>query len=271
MNVCIMTDLEGVAGVINAPDWIYPTSTYYELAKRLLTEEVNAAVDGLCAAGADLIVVQDGHGHGAIDSLLLDERALLQRGWNGPYPFGLDEESFDCIIWIGQHAKSGTPFAHIAHTGSFSVLELTINGIAVGEFGECAFCALEHGCVPIFGSGDLAFSKEAQELMPGIETVWVKRGVIPGSGDECTREEYEHRNAGAIHQHHNVACRKIRGGAYAALMRFRTNPESFCHTMPQPPYELTAKYRASKDGPAQVITRTHPETVTGLMNAYAGR
>ena len=51
MKVYIMTDLEGVAGVMNSTDWIYPESRYYERGKELLTKEVNAAIDGFFAAG----------------------------------------------------------------------------------------------------------------------------------------------------------------------------------------------------------------------------
>ena len=267
MRVCIMTDLEGVARVMNAPDWIYPDSRYYEDGKKLLTEEVNAAVDGFCAAGAEKIVVQDGHGHGAINGLLLDERAELQRGWGlHPYPFGVDQ-GFDCIAWVGQHPKAGTLHGHICHTGNFGVLDLSINGISVGEFGECGFCALEYGVVPIFGSGCLAFTREAEALFPGIQTVAVKRGLMEDPGDDCTEEQYEHWNAGAIHLSHPKACRLIRDGAYAALTRFREKPESFCRDFPAPPYTLVTKLRPSKDRPEiRVLTKKDPASVTALLN-----
>lgn len=262
-----MTDLEGVACVMNAPDWIYPTSRYYEDGKRLLTEEVNAAADGFFAAGADRIVVQDGHGHGAINGLLLDERLELQRGWGKyPYPFGADK-GFDCIAWVGQHPKSRTIGGHICHTGNFGVLEITVNGIPVGEFGENAFSALEYGVVPIFGSGCKAFAKEAEELFPGIETVWVKEGVREESGDECTEEEYENWNAGAIHLSHKRACEKIRGGAYAALKRFSEHPETFSRRLPEAPYHFCLKLRPSADRPEiQTFEWDHPTSITGLLN-----
>ncbi len=268
MRVCIMTDLEGVARVMNAPDWIYPESRYYEDGKKLLTEEVNAAVDGFCAAGATRIVVQDGHGHGAINGLLLDERAELQRGWGRhPYPFGADG-GFDCMAWIGQHPKAGTLYGHICHTGTFATLDLIINGISVGEFGECAFCALEYGVVPIFGSGCRAFTEEAQALMPGIGTVAVKRGLTSEAGEACTEEEYEGWNAGAIHLSHPEACRRIRDGAYSALMRFREHPETFCRDFPAPPYTFVDKLRPCKSHPApRTLYKEHPTSVTGLLNA----
>ncbi|MEA4822721.1 MAG: M55 family metallopeptidase [Clostridiaceae bacterium] len=267
MRVCIMTDLEGVACVMNAPDWIYPQSRYYEDGKRLLTEEVNAAVEGFTAAGATKIVVQDGHGHGAINGLLLDERAELQRGWGRmPYPFGVDG-GFDCIAWVGQHPKAGTAYGHICHTGSFHVLDVSINDISVGEFGECGFCALEYGVVPIFGSGCEAFAKEARELFPGIGTVAVKRGLMELAGDDCTAEEYEGWNAGAIHLQHRRACRLIRDGAYEALKRFQITPESFSSNFPAAPYTLVMKLRPDKDNPEpRTVTRTHPASVTGLLN-----
>ncbi len=268
MRICIMTDLEGVARVMNAPDWIYPESRYYEDGKKLLTEEVNAAVDGFCAAGATRIVVQDGHGHGAINGLLLDERAELQRGWGRhPYPFGADG-GFDCMAWIGQHPKSRTLYGHICHTGDFSVFDLSVNGISVGEFGECAFCALEYGVVPIFGSGCKAFTEEAKALFPGIGTAAVKQGVMDASGDGCKEEEYEGWNAGAVHLSHPAACRLIRDGAYSALMRFREKPESFCRDFPAPPYRLVCELRRSADRPEPIILyKEHPTSVTGLLNS----
>ena len=267
MRVCIMTDLEGVACVMNAPDWIYPASRYYEDAKRLLTEEVNAAIDGFCAAGATKLVVQDGHGAGAINGLLLDERAQLQRGWGRfPYPFGADG-GFDCIAWIGQHPKAGTTYGHLCHTGSFGVLDVTINGVSVGEFGECGFCALEYGVVPVFGSGCEAFTKEAQALFPGIGTVAVKRGLMELAGEDCTAAEYEKWNAGAIHLQHRLACRMIRDGAYEALKRFESAPESFSRAFPQAPYTMVTTMRRDESHPEPFsVTRTHPTSVTGLLN-----
>ena len=59
MKVILMTDIEGVAGVVSFEADSYPTGKYYEAAKRLLTAEVNAAVEGLVAAGADDVLVLD--------------------------------------------------------------------------------------------------------------------------------------------------------------------------------------------------------------------
>ena len=60
-----MTDLEGVAGVLNFENWCSDGGgRHYEKAQRLLTEEVNAAADGFFEGGAEEILVVDGHGYG---------------------------------------------------------------------------------------------------------------------------------------------------------------------------------------------------------------
>lgn len=80
MKVYILSDLEGTAGVINFSDYGEPGARYYELAKSLVTAEVNAVVEGALDAGADEVLVLDGHGHGAINPLELHPFAKLLAG-----------------------------------------------------------------------------------------------------------------------------------------------------------------------------------------------
>ena len=259
-----MTDLEGVAGVVNMRDWCYAESRYFELAKELLTREVNAAIDGFCAAGATELVVSDGHGPGAVNPVLLDPRAEYLRGWPGGYPFLIDR-TFDAVAWVGQHAMARTEYAHLAHTGSFAKLEYLVNGTAVGEFGQLALCAGELGVCSIFGSGDKAFCREAQALVPGLETVEVKRGTTPGAGDECDADAYADRNLAAIHLHPERARARIRAGAERALQRFALHRFGLL-TMP-PPYEMIKRFRASVGKPPVEIRGTHATSLIALFNA----
>lgn len=74
MKIAIMTDLEGVAGVITYQGWANGDSRYFGQSRTLLAMEVNAAVDGFFSAGATEIVVIDGHGgngYGGVDFCLL--------------------------------------------------------------------------------------------------------------------------------------------------------------------------------------------------------
>ena len=116
MKIFIMTDIEGVAGVITYQGWANGDSRHFQDSRKLLAKEINAAVDGFFASGATEIVVADGHGgngYGGVDFLTLDKRVKFQRGWpKGPYPLGLNK-SFDVAAVVGQHAKAGTEFAHI--------------------------------------------------------------------------------------------------------------------------------------------------------------
>ena len=270
MKVFMSTDIEGVAGVINSTDWIYPNGKYYEKGKEFLTKEVNAAIDGLFAAGATEIVVQDGHGHGAIDIDLLDPRAKMQRGWDtsrgGAWPFGMNE-SFDVMLWVGQHPKAGTEYGHLCHTGTFNTIDYRINDISVGEFGYCMFVGQTFGITPIFASGCLAFTKEAEALVPGIETVAVKEGVMPGSGDECNEATYEKRNWGAIHLQPQKARELIREGAYKALKRYMEDPASFKPTQISAPYSRYELYREAGGRTKFERIKTGYDNLVDLLNA----
>lgn len=261
-----MTDLEGVAGVQTSQDWCAPEGRYYETGKELLTREVNAASEGFFKAGATEVVVADGHGHGAINPVLLDKRAELIAQWFSPaYPFMLDK-SYDACAWVGQHARSRTEYSHLTHTGSFGVYEYLLNGQPVGEYEEIALCAAELGVPSIFGSGDQAFAAQAKEFIPAIETVAIKRGTRPGRGDECNAEEYRKRNISAIHFHPEKARALIRAGAEKALRRFLKG-EKFEFKMPKKPYELVKYLRADKDNPRRVGRSTHPSSISALLNA----
>ena len=265
-RIYIMTDMEGVAGVQNAEQWCSPEGRYYDVGRRLLTLEVNAAVEGFFAGGATEVVVSDGHGAGAVDIELLDSRAQLERGWAAGWPGpSLVSGNFDAVAWVGQHAKAGTPYAHLAHTQGWNYLDLAINGVSIGEFGQLALCASELGVRSIFAAGDKALSEEAQALVPGIETVWVKRGTTPGRGDELTAEAYGRRNAAAIHLQPQKARALIRVGAERAIRRAQT--QEFGLVDLKPPLERVARFRPKQAGqPILVARESHPSSVIALMN-----
>ena len=266
MRVYIMTDLEGVAGVRNFQERTGPGKPYYPLACKLLTKEVNAAADGFFAGGATSILVADGHGPGAIDIEELDPRVELLRGWGRGWPLGLEDGGFDVIAWVGQHAKSRTEFSNMTHTQGCIYLELSLNGVAIGEYGQMAYCAGQAKVRAIFAAGELAFTREAQDLVPGIETVSVKRGTKPGRGDECSQEEYAQRNAGAIHLHPIRARELIRAGAERAIRRARKEKKFGVIPPPKKPYRLVLTLRHSQTAPRRFAINEHPNDIWALMN-----
>ena len=80
MRVLMGTDVEGVAGVVSFDAQSRPTGRYYDQTKRLATAEVNAAVEGLLAAGAEDVLVIDGHGPGGLSFEDIHPEARLLHG-----------------------------------------------------------------------------------------------------------------------------------------------------------------------------------------------
>jgi D-aminopeptidase len=182
------------------------------------------------------------------------------------YPFALDK-SFNAMAWVGQHAKAGTEFAHIAHTGWFNVIDYRINGVSVGEFGQMAMCGAFLGVPSIFGAGDEAFAHEAKALISCVETVSVKKGLVPGKGEEFGFEGYRDHNGAAMHLHPLKARELIRDGAARALARFDAHPDSFPLLALRPPFRREITYRASGATPAYRAYAEHPTDLIRAMNA----
>jgi D-amino peptidase len=270
MRIYLMTDIEGVAGVQNALDWTRPGHYWYDLARQLLTEEVNAALDGFFAAGADEVLVADGHGPSAVDIQSLDPRAEYMRGWPAGWPLGLEEGGYDYLAFVGQHAKARTPLSNMTHTQSYRYLELSVNGVAIGEFGQLAMCASELGVRTIFAAGERALAVEAQALVPGIGTVWGKRGTRAGRGDECTEEAYRARNGSAVHFHPQQSRAKIRDGALRSLRRAE-HDDSFGLVPLEPPYRSVCVLRPCEAESRHMFgIQEHAHSVAAVMSPAPG-
>jgi D-aminopeptidase len=164
---------------------------------------------------------------------------------------------------VGQHAKAGTEYSHLTHTQGWGYIDLSINGVSIGEFGQMAMCASELGVRVIFASGEEAFAKEVQALTPGAETVSVKRGTTPGKGDELDAQRYSRFHVSAIHVSPERSRRMIRAGAERAVRRAQT--ESFGLIDLKPPFERVARFRQDGDRPRSVSRETHPSSVIALM------
>ena len=208
MRVLMMTDLEGVSGVVSFEDQAYPTGKYYEKAKELLTGEVNAAVDGLLSEGVEDVVVMDGHGAGGMIFEMLHPKAKLLHG--RPFFCGekrnIWQKSFDATVMIGQHAMAGVETGNLNHTQNSKAIEYyKLNGKYIGEIAQWAlYCgALE---LPmIFLAGDQAACDEATDLIPQITTADVKQGTSRTSAiclsKESARELICDKIAQAVKNH----------------------------------------------------------------------
>jgi len=174
-KIYISVDIEGIAHVVNAQTAAGQFD--YERGRRLMTAEVNAAIEGCLAAGAGEIVVSDSHGNAQnIIPEELNERAYLIRSF--PRPLlqmeGVDS-SFDGVIFIGYHPKEGTPEANLSHTiWGTKFAEIKVNGRVVSEALFNAAVAGHFDVPVILVCGDQNVVREAQENFPGAETAMTK-------------------------------------------------------------------------------------------------
>lgn len=142
MKILIAADMEGITGVVHW-DHVDHNKQDYGRFRKLMTEDVNAAIRGAFDGGAGEVIVADGHGT-ARNILIeeLDPRARLNTG--SPSPLAMTQGAqtgIDAAMFIGYHAKVGTENAILDHTWSGAVANVWINGRIVGEIGvNAAVC-----------------------------------------------------------------------------------------------------------------------------------
>jgi D-amino peptidase len=229
LKVFISVDMEGITSVVSPQD-AGRSGQDYSYYRTVMTKEANAAIEGALAAGATDIVVRDSHGSGLnILSELLDRNARLLRDWSdGPKGMmeGIDE-TFDAVIFVGYHAKAGTPDGVGDHTWSGNVMDLSVNGVSLPEAGFNALIAGHHDVPVAFVAGDRAVCDQAQALLGEVETVAVKEGI----------------GAAALSVHPEVARERIRAGVERALR----NLSSYTPYKLDPPYTLVLKLKREAD------------------------
>ena len=177
MKILIAVDMEGITGVVNW-DQVTPGHAEYARFRRLMTGDVNAAARGAFEAGADEVIVSDGHWNNT--NILLEEldaRARLYHGSPSPLSMmdGIETE-VDGVFFIGYHARAGSQNAILDHTWSSSrVANLWINNVLVGEYGLNAAVAGYYGVPVLMISGDQTACAQAVELLGPLETAVVKQ------------------------------------------------------------------------------------------------
>ncbi len=266
LKIYIMTDLEGVSGVQafdDRSDKSPDTFARLQQWRRLLTAEVNAAIEGAFAGGAGEIVVRDGHAGDAIDFEHVDSRVRVVHGREYPtWCCGLDG-TFDAMFSIGAHAMAGTRGGVLYHTWSAQIRQIRLCGQAIGEIGLEAFAGGACGVPLVYVTGDVAACREGESLIPNITTVAVKEGVS---------------RYAAIAYPPAVACRMIAEGAQRAVV----NRQQVKPFLPPPPYtwqldEYPAGSDVMKSNPADLpgqwktVQDFRAETAEELMRKAWGK
>lgn len=212
MKVWISCDMEGVAGIVSWEQCRPTSPAAYAMGCRLMQNEVNAAIEGAVAAGADEIVVNDSHGKMAnLDPGALAGRARYLAGSHKPMYMmqGLDS-TVDAIFWIGYHGSISGPASAMSHSYNPEVFsEARVNGLRVGESGINALVC-EHYRVPItLVSGDQVTRQETLPFAPEAEFVVTKQSITRFS---------------ALNLHPDESCEQIHDAAVRAVEKVKTGP-----------------------------------------------
>jgi len=231
----IVTDMEGVGGVNNAEEQLLPGQRRYDESRRLLVGELNAAIKGLLEAGAGQVVVWDGHdGSRSLSISDIDPAAELIQGRPTPANYYLGDHLYDGILFVGQHAMAGAKNGVLAHSQSFSVERISLNGRSVGEIGQVAAIGGYFGIPVIMLAGDQAACAELSGLQPKAVTVAVKR--LTGKASTISLSHMEARR-----QIEQAARKAVSQAASYAPWRINGPIEMTMEFHPQPPQQPTGR------------------------------
>jgi D-amino peptidase len=176
MKIYISADIEGISGVVNG-SFTSQKEYDYGRARKLMTDEVNAAVAGAKLAGAEEILVNDSHGpmtNVLIEDLDEDVRLISGNKKLLGMMEGIDS-TFDAVLLIGYHARHNTSGV-LSHSYYGSVVtEIKINGKVIGESEFNSMIAGYYGVPVVFVSGDDVLSGQVREFNKDIETLIVKK------------------------------------------------------------------------------------------------
>jgi D-amino peptidase len=219
VKIYISADIEGVAGVVNPQQGTMGNSEY-ERARRLMTQETNAAIEGAFAGGATEVLVNDAHGD--MRNLLpdeLDPRAELISGKPKSLSMfeGLNPDHAG-VICLGYHAKARDAGV-LAHTANgFAFGRIWLNDAELGEAGLYGAYAGSLGVPIIMLSGDDRLESETQLLFPDARYAVVKQAI----GQRAARSLSPERARVLIH---------------------RKTEEAVRHASSIPPFTLKGPYR----------------------------
>ncbi|QNK54891.1 M55 family metallopeptidase [Paenibacillus sp. PAMC21692] len=184
MKFYVSVDMEGIAGIA-FKEQITRGETLYQEARQLLTDEVNAVVEGLVRAGAKEIIVKDAHATGY--NFLFDRLHPAASYVVGPLAMssrfpGVDS-TFDGALLVGYHGMAGTEGAILDHSWSIAdIFGLELNGTPIGEIGFEALLFGLHGVPVIFVSGDDKTCDEAKKQLGTVFTYETKKAAGRHSG-----------------------------------------------------------------------------------------
>jgi D-amino peptidase len=245
MKVLISADMEGTCGVVAWVQVMPPeyaasgrvvVAGEYERARQRMTQEVNAAIEGALAGGAEEVIVNDSHD--GMRNLIPDDLHPAARYISGEdKPLGMtqgvDLDGVGALFFTGYHAQAGTPAAPLAHTWSGWLNDVRFDGRSVGEWGLNAAVAGHFGVPVLFVAGDDKAVAQTRDFCgEQVVGVAVKEGLSTFA---------------ALHLHPARARDLIRTGAEEAARRALAGQATPYRLPHECPVELEFEHQARAD------------------------
>ena len=180
MNLYISADMEGTAAVASWTQVDPKNTTEYPDYRRLMSQEVRAAIDGAREAGVTGVLVNDSHS--AMRNVLWDELPDdVRMIYGNRKPFSMAEgigSQYSAAFFTGYHAGTGTQDGALDHTYSGETLyNVRVNGTRCNEALLNAAMLGTHGVPLVLITGDRAVVEETIAAMPWITGVIVKESI----------------------------------------------------------------------------------------------
>ena len=199
MKAFISVDLEGMPYIV-IPGHLNLRGPLYEEARRIATKISLITADELNKSGFDKVIIADSHG--PMVNLLVDdlpECVEIVRGFPRPLSMVSGIEGCKTAMFLGYHAKFGTPKSTFDHTySSASINRVEVNGIAASEFLLNAYVAGEDGVPVTLVAGEAQLlDDDVKKNAPWAETVALKTSMsrLSAKSASMTSIEKELRNA----------------------------------------------------------------------------
>jgi D-amino peptidase len=180
VKVLLSADMEGTTGAVDWND-MFQGKPEYGRFRRLLTGDVNFAIEGALEGGADEVVVTEAHA--GMKNILLEELhpdASMISGNMGKTWLMMEgiDESFDAVFLVAYHAMEGTPAAIMSHTEDpHLITAVWLGDVKVGEVGLSSLAAGHFDVPVVLVTGDDKVAAEARALLGNIESAVVKYGI----------------------------------------------------------------------------------------------
>ncbi|WP_049969669.1 M55 family metallopeptidase [Haladaptatus cibarius] len=256
MNVFVSADMEGITGIADPRD-VVKGEFDYDAGRELMVGDVNAAVAGAVAGGAEHVLVNDSHSSMTnLSRCALHDSARLIRGGTKPRSMmqGLTADH-DVAFFVGYHGKAGTQKAVLNHTFYPQILvSLRVNDAEVGELGWNAGLAGSLDVPVGLVTGDDATEVEARDELEDVETAVVKDGIDRFTADCLPPED---------------AREQIRTAAERAVRRVGDEGNEFSQPVPDEPVAIEADW-ATTNQAARSAGLPSVERISGRTTRVEG-